>query len=348
MLGLEKCRLTTRDRESRRRWRVAVELPTRRSSHGGEPVRATRGASERDARALVDPADRDRVRRVAPSRGAGTPRWRSLARAVVIALTAACSARDAPGDPADGGHDAAGLFDAGATTERDAGSPSPDGGRGCTPGPELCNNGVDDDCDGILDCRDVCEPASLCRCEPREREDQCGDGLDQDCDGQTDCADLDCISAPACEPMRIPTCGISEGADECGNGDDDDCDGRADCDDADCRAACGGCGVDPPATELRCDDGIDDDCDYTVDCRDFDCAVPGFEVMCTDAVDNDCDHRVDCDDPNCRGVGSCPLCTVAERGLDCANMLDDDCDGLVDLEDTDDCMVIDPPPPMAR
>src|SRR5690606_7862148 len=39
------------------------------------------------------------------------------------------------------------------------------------PGPEICGNGVDDDCDGLLDEGDL---------------EVCGDDVDNDCDGETD------------------------------------------------------------------------------------------------------------------------------------------------------------------
>ncbi|MEM9861067.1 MAG: MopE-related protein, partial [Myxococcota bacterium] len=46
---------------------------------------------------------------------------------------------------------------------------------GVQPGPERCDNGLDDDCDGVAD-----EP-SVCACRPAP--ELCDNGLDDDCDG---------------------------------------------------------------------------------------------------------------------------------------------------------------------
>jgi hypothetical protein len=58
----------------------------------------------------------------------------------------------------------------------------------CCPSYELsCTNGVDDDCDGLVD-RD--DPD--CQCFP-EPEWKCSNGRDEDCDGLVDYADPDCV-----------------------------------------------------------------------------------------------------------------------------------------------------------
>ncbi|MCB9681983.1 MAG: hypothetical protein H6733_10985 [Alphaproteobacteria bacterium] len=52
---------------------------------------------------------------------------------------------------------------------------------------EVCDNGVDDDHDGLMDCQDGdCLAASTCA------ETACDDGADNDGDGLEDCADEDC------------------------------------------------------------------------------------------------------------------------------------------------------------
>lgn len=51
--------------------------------------------------------------------------------------------------------------------------------------------GVDEDCDGTLDCEDV-------DCRDECLEDDCSDGYDQDDDGLTDCEDDDCIGTADC------------------------------------------------------------------------------------------------------------------------------------------------------
>ena len=75
-------------------------------------------------------------------------------------------------------------------------------GRDCAPtdhtihpdAVEVCN-GVDDDCDGAIDCAD-----SSCRFAPAcaARAEQCNNGLDDDRDGAVDCDDTDCAANPTC------------------------------------------------------------------------------------------------------------------------------------------------------
>jgi len=59
-------------------------------------------------------------------------------------------------------------------------------GSCCSPGPETnCTNGLDDDCDGLVDGADP-DCQSTCGLE------QCWNGVDDDCDGLIDLADPDC------------------------------------------------------------------------------------------------------------------------------------------------------------
>jgi hypothetical protein len=70
---------------------------------------------------------------------------------------------------------------------------------------ERCDNGIDDDCDGVVD-----DP-HLCTCQPEP--ERCGDGIDNDCDGRVDPEAL-------CACVPVPEI--------CTNGGDDDCDGAVD------------------------------------------------------------------------------------------------------------------------
>ncbi len=124
---------------------------------------------------------------------------------------------------------------------------------------EVCNDGLDNDCDGLADCTDpscTLDPACIAGVE------NCGNGLDDDGDFLVDCIDPDCAFSPLC--MSVP--------EDCTNGLDDDGDFLVDCLDSDCSAdpACAGVEV--------CDDGIDNDGDLFIDCVDAACE---FTARCT-------------------------------------------------------------------
>ena len=87
---------------------------------------------------------------------------------------------------------------------------------------EICNNGIDDDGDGIIDCED-----GDCKFECYSRE-ICDNGIDDDGDGQVDCEDGDCENSVYCEDTQ-PT-------EICNNGIDDDNDGFIDYYDGDCSS----------------------------------------------------------------------------------------------------------------
>ncbi len=84
---------------------------------------------------------------------------------------------------------------------------------GCTPSTEICNDGVDNDCDGATDCADSdCSADAACNCTPST--EICDDGIDNDCDGATDCADSDCSADAACN------CTLGQVGDPCVNASD--------------------------------------------------------------------------------------------------------------------------------
>jgi hypothetical protein len=68
--------------------------------------------------------------------------------------------------------------------------------------PELCGNGIDDDCNGAIDCADM-----ACRFEPScaPTAEQCNNGIDDDRDGAIDCNDTDCTANPTCRATHA-TC----------------------------------------------------------------------------------------------------------------------------------------------
>src|SRR5688572_32647961 len=76
--------------------------------------------------------------------------------------------------------------------------------------PAVCDNGLDDDDNGLYDCQDDACPACA---------EHCFDAVDNDRDLLADCADTDC--AEVC-------------VEDCGDFVDNDRDGKEDCHDSDC------------------------------------------------------------------------------------------------------------------
>jgi hypothetical protein len=203
---------------------------------------------------------------------------------------------------------------------------------------EVCGDGVDNDCNGLVDCGDFsCAGRPECGCVPTSRfEIACTDGRDDDCDGAPDCMDRDCAGRPECG-----TCAPSEF--DCLNGRDDDCDGLVDCGDFDCsgRPECGMC-MPIADREINCLDMRDDDCDGRFDCSDPDCAgsmecgvCASFEFDCFNGRDDDCNGLFDCEDPACAMRPGCGCSPTSMTELRCRDGIDDDCDGNIDCADFD-------------
>ena len=125
---------------------------------------------------------------------------------------------------------------------------------------EICNNGIDDDGDGLIDCADVFQCAGFAACSSEGANFNCADGIDNDGDGKIDCADDECN----CTPVEI-----------CNNGLDDDGDGLIDC--ADTVGVGSNC-TNFAGCERDCNNGIDDDGDGFVDYFDGDCSATPRQI----------------------------------------------------------------------
>jgi hypothetical protein len=209
---------------------------------------------------------------------------------------------------------------------------------------EVCDDGVDQDCDGA---DEVCpEP------EPEPAADADGDGYST----ILDCDDADAAVNPAATEV-------------CGDGLDNDCSGGdLDCDDVDWDSDgysvnTGDCddedaAISPAASEV-CTDGVDNDCDglfdlldtacvylvdydgdgyaFSIDCDESDADInPGAEDIAYDGVDQDCDGA-DLTDVDGDGYSYETDCDETDDSVHpgaeevCGDGVDQNCDGLDDI-----------------
>ncbi|ODS36818.1 MAG: hypothetical protein A7316_09810 [Candidatus Altiarchaeales archaeon WOR_SM1_86-2] len=156
----------------------------------------------------------------------------------------------------------------------------------CAASETNCSDGIDNDCNGDMDCcDDECFSESHCTAPENSDITFCNDSIDNDCNNFTDCNDASCDGI-------CPYCPLDTFESICNNTLDDDCDTLTDCDDI---LQCSGCPYCPSAEV--CGNGIDDDCDGDIDCEDSEC--PPCTELCFNDIDDDADTLIDCQDPDC-------------------------------------------------
>ncbi|HUU85583.1 MAG TPA: hypothetical protein VM243_18945 [Phycisphaerae bacterium] len=227
----------------------------------------------------------------------------------------------------------------------------------------LCDDGLDDDCDGYVDCVDseckddpacagiVCDGDWVCETEehscycwmdcdpPPVMETSCSNELDDDCDGMTDCDDLlECTFSPDCmstgcdmdgvcevdeDCINCPTDCIRGGGTICGNGVCEPAGGE-DC--VSCPGDCNGNQGGAVKKQFCCGDG---DGVNPIGCDDSRCTSEGFACS-SDPAPTYC-----CGDGFCEGAedgfncaidcGAPPVCgdTNCDPGEDQCNCLGD-------------------------
>jgi hypothetical protein len=148
----------------------------------------------------------------------------------------------------------------------------------CDPAPEICNDGQDNDCDGLVDCDDVadCGTDPACCTASPEYPGFCDDGIDNDCDTIIDCNDADCDPDPVCQADCSQY--VDKGA--CNN--DPNCEWQGSPKSGTCVEVVA-CIPTAPDEVGACDDGVDNDCDGLTDCTDtLDCGNdPVCQVDCS-------------------------------------------------------------------
>lgn len=210
---------------------------------------------------------------------------------------------------------------------------------------------VDDDNDGWTNTLD-CAPTDASR-NPSVAE-ICDDGVDNNCDGVVDLEDPACVVPPQCgngdcdpgeSPCSCPAdCGMPVN-ENCFDGVDNDCDGMIDDDDRDCQIIEGVTdtdkdGIDDDIDNCRdvrnsdqsdldsdgegdaCDDDADGDGDLRLsDCDDLDPHKNSLmDEICGDGIDNDCDDHVDEDDADCGSLYVSARGTVIKASLNGAQV----------------------------
>ncbi len=184
-----------------------------------------------------------------------------------------------------------------------------------------CDDGLACTTDSCAEAMGGCvnEPVPTGGPEAYQGDPECDNGLDDDCDGLTDGDDPDCLTAPCGADADCPDDGNPCTAAVCDAGmcvtgpvpDATPCPGSDACTDTYlCRHD--QCQPGPATTDSDGDGFVDGACPDGFDCDDADPAVhPGAEgprgdATCADGLDNDCDGLVDAYDSSCWEVECTP------------------------------------------
>ncbi len=206
------------------------------------------------------------------------------------------------------------------------------GGDDCNDNNAAINPGVDADGDGSNVCDDCNDSPGVGQFLFPGNPEVCGDGIDQDCSGSDDLADVDgdTYVNVACggDDCDDSDAAINVGVDV----DADSSNACDDCDDSDATAFPGNPEVCDAGVDNDCDGNVDDvdfdnDGDLAILCGGTDCDDTDPNVGATTDVDGDganaCD---DCDDNDAN---------VYPGALELCDTTDSDCDGLDDAFDLD-------------
>lgn len=200
------------------------------------------------------------------------------------------------------------MFDASSmkTTQITQITTSVSGSGGTTPPPTAaCDDGIDNDGDGLIDMADSGCTNTTDNDEYNAPiiEPACNDGIDNDGDGLVDLADSGCANASDDDEYNAPA-----PLPACNDGIDNDGDGLVDLADTGCADAFDNDEYNAPIT--ACNDGVDNDGDGLVDLADSGCTdatdndefnapEPVPTTACSDGIDNDGDGLTDLNDPGC-------------------------------------------------
>lgn len=173
------------------------------------------------------------------------------------------------------------------------------------PAESRCQNRLDDDSDGSVDCEDP-DCAGIDGCEPGggNGEEICDNGIDDDGDFLPDCLDPNCILSGVCFdalPLEIEICQ---------NEIDDDDNGFTDCDDLKCAFAPGCFSGEFPLPEPgECEavaDCLNFACWNSEVCREFiDIPIDLIDEICDNDIDDDGNGQTDCVDIKCVASDIC-------------------------------------------